>query len=141
MRDFRMGMRHAIVLFAVFGSAAALAATDFTIQDVSDARKTDVAQIKSGTIAFSDHTGASAVDSETALFHFDEWAEKHPTEKKFLALFPGYTEPTVPKLVSGTTSQVFEKLYMYIAQARFVLDRAPGAIDLSRYVNLPFLQK
>jgi hypothetical protein len=136
-----MGMRHAIVLLAVFGSAAAVAATDFTIQDVSDARKTDVTQIKPGTIAFSDHTGTSAVDSEAALSHFDEWAEKHPTEKKFLALFPSYTEPTVPKLVSGTTSQVFEKLYIYIAQARFVLDRPPSAIDLSRYVNLQFLQK
>jgi hypothetical protein len=136
-----MGMRHAIVLLAVFGSAAALAATDFTIQDVKDARRTDVAQIKPGTIAFSDHTGASAVDGEAALFHFDEWADKHPTEKKFLALFSSYTEPTVPKLVGGTTSQVFEKLYVYIAQARFVLDRPPGAVDLSRYVNVPFLQK
>jgi hypothetical protein len=30
---------------------------------------------------------------------------------------------------------------MYIAQARFVLDRAPGTIDLSRYVTLAFVQK
>jgi hypothetical protein len=53
MKDSRMGMRHAIVLLALFGSAAAvtaaLAATDFTIQDVSDARKTDVTQIKPDT--------------------------------------------------------------------------------------------
>jgi len=28
-----------------------------------------------------------------------------------------------------------------VAQARFVLDKAPGAIDLSRYVTLPFLAK
>ena len=135
-----MSMRHALVLLVLFGSAAA-AATDFTIQDVTDARKTDVTQIKPGTIAFSDHTGTNAVNSETALFHFDDWADKHPTEKKFLALYPSYTEPTDPKIVNGTTSQVLEKLYMYVAQARFVVDRPPGAIDLSRYVNLPFLQK
>ena len=30
---------------------------------------------------------------------------------------------------------------MYVAQARFVLDRPPGSIDLSRYVALPFLEK
>jgi hypothetical protein len=140
-----MWTRHAIVLFvllgALFSLCSAAYAQDFTIQDVSDARKTDVAQIKSGTIAFTDHTGTSAPDSEAALFHFDEWADKHPIEKKYLAPFPGYTEPTVPKTVNGTTSQVFEKLYMYIAEARFVVDKAPGAIDLSRYVTLPFLQK
>ncbi|HZC54680.1 MAG TPA: hypothetical protein VE396_01350 [Xanthobacteraceae bacterium] len=141
MKAFRMWTRHAIVLLAVFGAASAACAEDFTIADVSDARKTDVAQMKPGTIVFSDHTGAGAVDSEVALFHFDEWADKHPVEKKFLALFPGYVEPTDPKTVNGTTSQVLEKLYMYIAQARFVVDKAPGAIDLSRYVTLPFLQK
>jgi hypothetical protein len=136
-----MWTRHAIVLLALLGSVSAASAQDFTIQDVGDARKTDVAQIKSGTIVFSDHTGAGAVDSEAALFHFDEWADKHPVEKKFLALFPGYIEPTDPKTVNGTTSQVLEKLYMYVAQARFVVGKAPGAIDLSRYVTLPFLQK
>jgi hypothetical protein len=140
-----MWTRHAIVLLALlaslFGLCSAAAAQDFTIQDVSDARKTDVAQIKSGTIVFTDHTGTSASDSETALFHFDEWADKHPIEKKFLALFPGYAEPTDPKTVNGITSQVLEKLYMYIAEARFVVDKAPGAIDLSHYVTLPFLQK
>jgi len=136
-----MWTRRVIVLLGLLGSASAACAQDFTIADVSDARKTDIAQIKSGTIVFTDHTGANAVDSETALVHFDDWADKHPTDKKFLALFPGYTEPTVPKTVNGTTSQVFEKLYMYIAEARFVVDKAPGAIDLSRYVTLPFLQK
>jgi hypothetical protein len=136
-----MRMRHAIVLLALFGSAAAAAAPDFTIQDAADARKTDIAQIKPDTIVFSDHTGPNTVDSETALFHFDEWADKHPTEKKFLALYPGYTEPTDPKVVNGTTTQVLEKLYVYVAQARFVLDRAPGAIDLSHYVSIAFLQK
>ena len=30
---------------------------------------------------------------------------------------------------------------MYVAQARFVLDKAPSAIDLSQYVTLPFLEK
>ena len=105
-----MWMRHAIVLLALFGSAAAAGGDRISPSRTSPthARPTST-QIKPGTIAFSDHTGSSAVDSEAALFHFDEWAEKHPTEKKFLALFPSYTEPTVPKLVNGTTSQVLRK--------------------------------
>jgi hypothetical protein len=140
-----MWTRHAIVLLALLGASfsfcSAADAQDFTIQDVSDARKTDIAQIKSGTIVFTDHTGTGAADSETALFHFDDWADKHPIEKKYLALFPGYTEPTDPKTVNGITTQVLEKLYMYVAEARFVLDKAPGAIDLTHYVTLSFLQK
>ena len=30
---------------------------------------------------------------------------------------------------------------MYVAQARFVLDRPPGALDLPRHVTLSFLEK
>ena len=30
---------------------------------------------------------------------------------------------------------------MYVARARFVIDRPPGAIDLSQYVTLAFLEK
>jgi len=108
---------------------------------VGAAHGANVAELKSGTIEFSDHTGAGAIDSETALSRFDAWADKHPTEKKFLALFPGYTEPTVGKVVNGSIAQVTEKLYMYVAQARFVLARASGAIDLAHYVTLPFLEK
>ena len=112
---------------------------------MSAARSANVADIKPGTIEFSDQTSPGAIDSETALTRFDDWAEKHPNEKKFLALFPAYTEPTVGKPANGSTVQrtrkVTEKLYMYVAQARFVLDKAPGAIDLSRYVTLPFLEK
>jgi hypothetical protein len=127
-----MRMRHAIVLLGLIWSCSA-SAQDFRIEDVSSARDANVAQIKPGTIVFSDKTGTSAVDSETALMHFDQWAEKYPNEKKFLALYPSFSEPTVGKDV--------EKLYMYTAQARFVLDRAPDAIDLSRYVTLAFLDK
>jgi len=141
-----MGTRHAIVLlgsfgFGLFGFATTAGAQDFSIDDVSAARKTDVAQLKSGTIAFSDHTGSGAVDSETALIAFDDWTSKQPAEKKFLALFPSYAEPTITKTVNGNAAQITDKLSMYVAQARFILDRAPDAVDLSHDVTLPFLEK
>jgi len=100
-----MGLRHANVrsiLLAVaaagfFAAASIARADEFQIAEVSAARSSNVADIKPGTIDFSDHTSPGAIDSETALTRFGEWAEKHPEEKKFLALFPAYTEPTVDK--------------------------------------------
>jgi len=132
-----MWMRHAIALLGLIGSGCAAHAQDFRIDDVSSARAANVAQLKPGTIAFSEQTGEGATD----LIRFEDWARKHPVEKKFLALFPSYAEPTVGKAENGSAGPVVEKLYMYVAQARFVLDRAPGAIDLSRYVTLEFLER
>jgi len=129
------------VLVGLIGSASVACAQDFRVDEVNAARHVDPAQLKSGTIEFSDQTGGAAVASEKVLLHFDDWAQKHPNEKKFLALFPSYTEPTVTKTTDGSAAPVVDKLYMYIAQARFVLDRAPGAIDLPRYVTLPFIEK
>jgi hypothetical protein len=136
-----MWTRHAILLLGFLSLASATGAQEFHIDDVDAARKADAANLKPGTIEFSDHTSAGAINSETALVRFHEWADEHPTEKKYLALFPSYTEPTVGKTVNGSTAQVVEKLYMYVAQARFLLDKTPGAIELSGYVTLPFLEK
>ncbi len=147
-----MWTRHAVVLpvllvgsvVGFFGAAGAASPPDFQIVDVSAARSSTVADIKPGEIDFSDHTSAGAIDSETALTRFDEWAKDHPEENKFLALFPGYTEPTVGRPGGGGapgTQKVTERLYMYVAQARFVLDKAPASIDLSQYVTLPFLER
>ncbi len=125
-------------------TATTVHAQDFQIVEVSAARNSNAADIKPGTIDFSDHTSPGAIDSETALTRFEAWAQQHPEEKKFLALFPAYSEPTVDKPVAGGpqgSKKVTEKLYMYVAQARFVLDKAPSAIDLSQYVTLPFLEK
>src|SRR6516162_2149818 len=119
---------------------------DFRIDDVSSARQADVTRLTSNAIEFSDHTTAGGIDSETALMPFAAWASSHPTEKKFLALFPGYVEPVIDGDAADGTDKATEKpytekLYMYVAQARFVLAKAPAAIDLSRYVTLPFLEK
>jgi len=140
-----LSWRTAAFVAAVLCCATPAAAQSFQIADVTAARDANIADIKPGTIDFSDHTSPGAIDSETALSRFGDWAEKHPNEKKFLALFPGYSEPTVDKTAGGAEAQkgkkVTEKLYMYVAQARFVLDRAPASIDLPHYVTLAFLDK
>jgi hypothetical protein len=144
-----MWMRRTIVLVAgLFALASPAWAQDFRIQEVSAARDVDVTHLAPGTIAFSDQVGAGiagpGADAGTkALIRFGDWAIKDPVQKKFLSLYPGYAEPVVRKLASsdGAPATVTEKLYMYVAQARFVLDRPPGQIDLSRYVTLAFLQR
>ncbi len=138
-----MWMRHAIAVVGLVGSLSAACAQDFRIEDAgSAALNWSLAQLKPGMIAFSDEVGGAAV-GRANLISFEEWGRTRPIQKKFLSLFPGYIEPTVVKTASAgaSTGPVPEKLTMYVAQARFVLDRAPDSIDLSRYVALPFLEK
>lgn len=144
-----MLMRRAAVLCVLLGMGSAADAQSFRIEDVAAARDTAVTQLKPATIVFSDKPqGATAAGVDLAPF--DDWAAQHPNEKKFLALFPSYAEPTVTKLVSSTSDDgktdsapkpVVQKLYMYVAQARFILNRAPGSLDLPRDVTIGFLER
>src|SRR5690349_9971340 len=133
-----------LIAGALFAAQRSMAQTaDFRIDNVSSARKADAARLPPGAIEFSDRTAAGTT-SESALIPFDEWANRQPVEKNFLALFPTYVEPVInPQDRPGETAQkpYTEKRYMYVAQARFMLPKAPNAIDLSRYVTLSFLQK
>jgi hypothetical protein len=138
-----MWMRHALVLVCLTGSLSAAGAQDFRIEDVGATRNFNLAQLKPGTIAFSDReAGATGTDAAN-LIGFRDWGRARPAEKKFLALYPTYTEPTVTKTASAgaAAGPVQEKLTVYVAQARFVLDRPPGTLGLARYATLPFLQR
>jgi hypothetical protein len=135
-----MWFRHPIALAVLLGSLSAASAQPYHIEDVASARDIAVAQLKPATIAFSDKLAGDDPDASLGLIHFDDWATKHPTEKKFLALFPSYTEPTIGKTGDGAKPEV-EKLYVYVAQARFVLDQAPNTLDLAHYVTLDFLER
>ncbi len=132
------------ILFAASWSPSIAQTTEFRIDNVSSARQADAAHLAAGTIEFSDHTGAAGTNAESALTPFDEWTNRQPVEKKFLALFPNYVEPLVKTDDSSADpahKPYTEKLYMYVAQARFVLAKAPSTTDLSHYVTLAFLQK
>ncbi len=155
-----MMIRPIAVLCALLGLCSAAGAAPFQIEDVASARNVAVAQLKPSTIAFSDKPDAAAA-ANLDLVPFADWAVKHPTEKKFLALFPSYTEPTVTKTQGGNSDTgkadtsktetgktgsnapkpVVQKLYMYVAQARFALDRAPASLDLPHDVTIGFLQR
>jgi len=130
-----MLMRHAIVLFGLIGAISAASAQDFRIQEMSSPTNWSLDQLKPGTIEFSDRMAGA--DGASGLISFHDWARQNPTQKKFLSLFADYTEPSR----AAKDKDAPDKLYMYVAQARFLLDRAPGAIDLSHDVTLSFLQR
>jgi hypothetical protein len=136
-----MATRHAIVLLGLLGLTTAAGAQDFQITDVDAATMADIAQLKPGSIAFNDQWGSDAAEAGPRLIHFDDWAAKHPSQKKFLALFPSYAEATITKPSNGASGPIVDKLYMYVAQARFIVARAPSAVDLLHYVTLPFLSR
>jgi hypothetical protein len=60
-------------------------------------------------------------------------------QKQFLSLTPAYAEPTITVVVHGIPKRHTEKLHMYVAEARFLVAKAPASIDLSRYARLEFL--
>jgi hypothetical protein len=150
-----MWMRPALVFAAVIGSFSAACAQDFRIEEAGSAQSWNVAQIKPGIIVFGDRADGATVGDGAALIPFEEWARARPAEKKFLSLFPSYAEPplrdtshssteTKPDAGQGTSASkgpAIEKLYVYVARARFVLDRPPGAIDLDHDVTLAFLER
>ncbi len=137
-----MWIGHAIALVGLMGSLSAARAEDFRIEDAPAPQSWNLTQLKPGSIAFSD-AGSGSTGDAAYLIAFADWARTRPAQKKFLSLFPAYTEPTVTKAASADAapSPVVEKLTIYVAQARFAIDHPPGALDLSRYVALPFLEK
>jgi hypothetical protein len=136
-----MWIRHAIALVALFGVLTSARAQEFRIEDAGSPPNFDVAALKPGAIVFSD--GAPNASGAATLIAFADWGKTLPAQKKFLSLYPAYAEPTVTKTASADTpaGPVLEKLAMYVAQARFLLNRAPASFNFGRYVALPFLEK
>jgi len=136
-----MRLRYAIAVVGLIGSLSAARAQEFHIEDVDLVQNVAVAQLTPGLIVFSDRDGAGG--DAANLIGFKSWVRTRPVEKKFLSLFPEYREPTVAKTASAgaAAGSVTQKLTMYVAQARFILARPPGALGLAHYVTLPFLQK
>lgn len=135
------GLRHGLVLLALLGAGGAgLAAPAFRVEEVPNAAKTEPARLKPEMILFSDHRGDELADSGTGLLRFEDWARSNPGEKSALSLYPGYIEPTIEVNVHGIRRAYKEKLHVYVAEARFLLPKAPGDLDLQRFATLEFLE-
>ncbi len=138
-------MRSALVLACLLagpaGSIGSAQAADFRLEEVPSVATLDVAKLKPGTIAFSDHKADELADPTMGLLRFEDWARERKAQKEALSLYPAYREPTVNVSVNGIAKRHLEKLHVYVAEARFLLDKAPGSVDLARYARLDFLER
>ena len=97
--------------------------------------------MKPKTIVFADRPSEQLIDASTGFMRYEDWARAQPVQKKFLSLYPGYSEPNEDVIVDGVKKRYREKLHMYVAQARFVLARPPASLDLARFATLPFVEQ
>ena len=114
---------------------------EFRIEEISSPAGFAVDQLKPNTIAFSDRPSEELVDPDAGLMRFEDWAQLRPIEKQFLTPFASYVEPNVEVTVDGVRKRVREKLYMYVAEARFSLTRPPASLDPASFVTLPFIER
>ncbi len=127
------------LLFVLATSVAAANAQDFQIVKVSSVAGSAVDQLKSKTIFFNDHRLDDTTD-KGAFIRFDEWARTKPIQKKFLGLFPSYSEGMIHRVIDGSKKEVKDELQMYITEARFKLSRRASSIDLKNFATLPFIE-
>ena len=131
----------AIPVAALAATVSFAGAQELKLEEVGSFAAVRPVQIKPNTIAFNDHRRDEMVDPETGLIRFEEWERAHPTQKQYLSLYPNYSEPKINATVDGIAKSYKDKLSMYVLEARFVLAKAPTAIDLSQYASVAFLEK
>jgi hypothetical protein len=132
----------AIVRLALLLACGAPAcAADIRVEEVPSLGLVAVAQLQPNVVVFTDHRKDDLADPVTGLIRFEDWARVRPVQKQFLSLYPGFVEPYTEVTVAGVTKPAIEKLDMFVAEARFVVDKPPAAINLARYATLPFLEK
>jgi len=128
-------------LAGLIAFSAASLADDFELVEVPSVTELPIAQLKPKSIAFADRPGDDLVDPAVGFIRYEVWANARPNHRQFLSLYPGYAEPNVDLTVDGVRRHYRERLHMYVAEARFVLARAPGSIDIPRLATLPFIQQ
>jgi hypothetical protein len=138
-------MRISLLVFTL-GAGLAIAyaepaAPQFKVDDAASADATPVAQLKPATIVFSDRSNDAKADAGEIFMPYDDWAKAKPLQQQALSLYPGYTEPNEDVTIDGAKKHYRQKLQVYVAQARFLLGRAPDSLDLAHFVALPFVQQ
>jgi hypothetical protein len=128
--------RALLALLLLAASPSIAQAIEYHIVDVASLA---AANSEPNAIAFADQSGGAGETGQ--LIPFEEWARSKPVQKRFLALYPDYVEPTVNATVDGVTKPVQEKLYMYVAQARFAVAKPAQSLNLARYASMDFMQR
>ena len=134
-----LGKAAAGVIACLAIGASAAEAGKRTVEDVESVTRYQIERIKSSDILFNDHSRAtdSSAGPAPGLIRFDEWSRTRPDERRLLGLYPGYLEP--PTIISAH-QRGDTKPTMYVAEARFTLDRAVQFADITGYPKLSFAE-
>jgi hypothetical protein len=81
------------------------------------------------------------VDPSVGFVRYEDWAKTQPIHQQFLSLYPGYAEPNAEIIVDGVRRRYRERLHMYVAEARFIIGRAPASLSLAQLATLPFAER
>jgi hypothetical protein len=135
-----MWKRNLTAAALVFVTTIAFAAAqDYQIVKVASVAGAALDGLKPKMILFTDHRVDDTTD-KGAFIHFDEWSRTRPLEFKFLNLFPTFKEGMIHKIIDASKKEVKDELQMYVTEARFMISRPAGTIDLKSYATLPFIQ-
>jgi len=134
--------RHSVaaVLAALAGFVAVplAVAEDLPMKEVASLPPVTAGSPPARTILFTDHRNDELVDPVTGLIRFSDWERSRPQQKALLGLFPSYEEPTATGTDAAGKPR-HRRIHVYVAEARFPIDKPPGAVDLTRMVSLGVL--
>lgn len=133
-----MWIRSAAITLLSLIAACGASAQEYQVIKVPSVTAAPIKDLKPNTIFFSDHREA---DGSGGFVKFEDWGRTLPIEKQFLSLYPGFTEATVTRSVDGITKTYKDKLQVYVAEARFPLNKPAEAINLSQYATIDFMEK
>lgn len=121
-----------VAIFAAALSAAPAAAQEFRLREVPQLASVAVADLEPRTVVFADYVKDKLADPSTGLIPFEDWARERPLQRRFLSLFPEFSEP---RFKEGGKRD----LSIYVAEARFRIGKA--TVDLARYASLAFVER
>jgi hypothetical protein len=134
-------MRCTIALLFTAAFISSAQAQEFEIVKVPSVARFPLDQLKPGTIIFNDYREGEGSESSSGFIRFEDWGRRTPAQKQLLSLFPTYSEGMVTKTIEGMTTTSKDRLSLYIAEARFLINKPAASIDLKRYASLSFLEK
>lgn len=72
---------------------------------------------------------------------YQQWNQQYPDEAKALNLYNGFAEPQVISLKYGIEKRVTEKMMVFVAQGKMLINKVPAQISLSNFTKIDFIRK
>lgn len=133
-----MWMRPVIIaILGLAASTAVAAAQEFQVVKATAITTSPVKDLKPKTIAFNDHRD----DTDGGFIKFEDWSKVNASQKQFLSLYPAFTEATVTRSIDGAMKTYKDKLQVYVSEARFLINKPPEQVDLTKYATLQFMEQ